>query len=278
MRLRLWAFTALLVLLFSGCSKTNGEQLVFFYDKDFGQVAEFTPTLFLGEDKPLFKELSSVAAESGYALKPVAIDVLEEDYISLFQSRLPQDKKQLVITSFLYSVPEVQELLAGYKVAVVGAAIDIPLDKLRIIGNGLRVIEDEGRLVSSVGKKITFIALKSDFQQLITDAFMQGTGNTATKYDVELNARSVILPLSDNTTVASYGQYFKSYASPQNRTGAIRVINYPAAPEYVDPYMKKKVEAYICYDFGTSFKSAILELASGRGERKSFYSFDLIRR
>ena len=41
---------------------------------------------------------------------------------------------------------------------------------------------------------------------------------------------------------------------------------------------KKKVDAFICYDFATSFKSAILELASGKGEKKSFYSFDLIRR
>ena len=42
--------------------------------------------------------------------------------------------------------------------------------------------------------------------------------------------------------------------------------------------MKKKVEAYICYDFATSFKSAIIEIASGQGEKKSLYSFDLIRR
>ena len=278
MRLRLWAFTVLLILLISGCSKTKGDSLVFFYDKEFGQVAEFTPALFLGEDKPLFKELSAVAAESGYALRPVQIDVVDDNYLTEFQRRLPQNEKQVLITSFLYNIPEVQELLSGYKVAVLGATMDIPLDKLRIIGNGFRVIEDEARLVASVGRKITFIALKSGFQQLITDSFKAGVGTDIDVYEVELNALSIILPMSDNIIVASYGPYFKSFSTVQSRQSAIRLLNYPATSEYVDANMKKKVESFICYDFGTSFKSAILELASGRGERKSFYSFDLIRR
>ncbi len=277
MRRPFWAFTVFLLLLFSGCANNKGEKLVFFYDNEFGQMAELTPMLFLGEDKPLFKELSQVCLESGYALNPVSVDVLEENFIVSFQKKLPKNKKQLVITSFLYSNSEIQELLAGYQVAVVGATLDIPLDKLRIIGNGFRLIEDEGRLLAASGNKIRFVALKSSFQQLITDAFTKGAGTSVQVFETGLNAKSLIMPLSDSTIAASYGPSFKSFSSPSVRSKGICVINYPGSPEYVDPNMKKKVESFICYDFGTSFKSAILELASGRGE-KSFYSFDLVRR
>ena len=277
MRRLLWAFTALLILLLSGCSP-KGDKLVFFYDRDFGQVAEYTPALFLGEEKPFFKEISRFALESGYALESVPVDILEEDYINTFQSSLSNSKSQVMITSFLYSVPEIQSLLADYKVAVVGAALDVPLDKLKIIGNGFRVIEEEGRLLVSTGRKIRLVALKSGFQQLIKEAFLEGAGADTKVFEAELKAPSIIMPLSDDLIVASFGPCFKSFSSPQSRTGAIRVINYPGAPEYVDQNMKKKVEAYICYDFATSFKSAILELTSGKSEKKSFYSFDLIRR
>ena len=257
---------------------------MFFYDKEFGQVAEFTPSLFLGDDKPFFKEIGSVALESGYALKPVSVDVLGADYQAIIQKQLLKSGKQVIITSFLYSIPEVQTLLDSYQVAVVGAALDINLDKLRIIGNGFNVIEDEGRLLASAGKKINFVSLKSGFQQLITDAFLEGAGSDVHVLEAELNAATlksidlVSLIHMDSMIVASYGPCFKSFSSPQSRAGAIRVLNYPSTPEYADPYMKKRVEAFVCYDFGTSFKSAILELASRKGEKKSFYSFDLIRR
>ena len=277
MRFRFWIISVLLVLFLSGCPIDKGEKLVFFFDRDFGQVAEFSPDLFSGNAEPLFPMLSNIAKESGYSLKPVPVDILAEDYISSLQSRLPKQKK-VMITSFLYNVPEIQELLSGYQAAVVGAAMDIPMDKLRIIGNGLRVIEDEGRMLAATGQKINFIALKSGFQQRITDAFLEGTGPNVQVFTAELNANSLIMPLSDNTIVASYGRCFKSFTSSWTMKGRIRVVNYPGSPDYVDPFMKKRVEAYICYDFATSFKSAILELASGRGEKKSFYSFDLIRR
>ena len=276
MRLRLWSFTAILILFLSGCSE-KGNQLVFFYDRDFGQVAEYTPALFLGEDKPFFKEVSMVALESGYTLEPVSVDILDENYLNSFRNKLPAPGNQVVITSFLYSVPEIAELLAGHQTAVVGAALDIPLDKLKIIGNGFRVIGEEGRMLASAGVKINFVALKSGFQQLIKEAFSEGAGSIVKVFEAELDDQNIILPLSTDLIVASYGPCFKSFSSPQNRTGAIRVLNYPAKPEYVDPYMKKRVEAFICYDFAASFKSAIIELASSKGEKKSFYSFDLIR-
>ena len=277
MRFRFWVISILLILFLSGCSTDKGEKLVFFYDRDFGKVAEFSPDLFSGNTEPLFSMLSNVAKESGYSLSFVPVDVLEVNYISVIQGRLPKQKK-VMITSLLYTVPEIQELLTGYQVAVVGAAMDIPMDKLRIIGNGFRVIEDEGRMLSATGQKINFIALKSGFQQLITNAFIEAVGPNVQVFSAELNAGSLIIPLSDNMIVASYGKCFKSLTASRAMTGRIRVINYPGSPDYVDPYMKKRVEAYICYDFATSFKSAILELASGRGEKKSFYSFDLIRR
>ena len=277
MRFRFWGISILLILFLSGCSTDKGEKLVFFYDRDFGKVAEFSPDFFSGNTEHLFPMLSNVAKESGYSLSFVPVDILEENYISILQGRLPKQKK-VMITSFLYTVPEIQELLTGYQTAVVGAAIDIPMDKLRIIGNGFRVIEDEGRMLSATGQKINFVALKSGFQQRITDAFLGVAGPNVQVFTAELNAGSLIMPLSDNMIVASYGKCFKSFTSSRAMTGRIRVINYPGSPDYVDPYMKKRVEAYICYDFATSFKSAILELASDRGEKKSFYSFDLIRR
>ena len=256
----------------------KGEKLVFFYDRDFGQMAELAPDIFSGHTAPLFPELSAVAAESGYSLKLVPVDILEEDYIGVFQSRLPKKNKQVMITSFLYNVQEIKELLEGYQTAVVGAALDVDLDSLKIIGNGFSLIEDEGRLLASTGQKINFIALKSSFQNRISQAFKDGAGENVKVFEAELEASSIIFPLSDDLIVASYGKCFKSFSSPHSRTSKIRVLNYPGSPAYVDPNMKKKVDAYICYDFATSFKSAILELASGRGEKKSFYSFDLIRR
>ena len=277
MRFRFWVISILLILFLSGCSTDKGEKLVFFYDRDFGKVAEFSPDLFSGNTDSLFSMLSNVAKESGYSLSFVPVDILEENYISSLQGRLPKQKK-VMITSFLYTVPEIQELLTGFQTVVVGAAMDIPMDKLRIIGNGFRVIEDEGRMLSATGQKINFVALKSGFQQRITDAFLEGAGSNVQVFTAELNAGSLIMPLSDNMIVASYGKCFKSFTSSRTMTSRIRVVNYPGSPDYVDPYMKKRVEAYICYDFATSFKSAILELASGSGEKKSFYSFDLIRR
>ena len=277
MRFRFWIIAALIVLFFSGCPFNDGDKLVFFYDLDFGQMAEFAPDIFSDHKEPLFPELSKVAKESGYALKYVPVDILQEDYISAFQSRLPQNK-QVIITSFLYNIPEIQELLAGYQVAVVGAAVDIPMDKLRIIGNGFRVLEDEGRMLTAAGQKINFIALKSSFQQKISDAFLAGAGTDVKVFDADLNASSIIIPLTIDMIVASYGKCFKSLSSSKSLAGRIRVVNYPGSPEYVDANLKKRVDAFICYDFSTSFKSAILELASGRGEKKSFYSFDLVRR
>lgn len=278
MRFRSWIIAALAVLLFSGCPLDKGEKLVFFYDRDFGQLAEFAPDIFSDSAGPLFPELSNTAKESGYALTHVSVDILEEDYISAFQSRLPKHSKQVVITSFLYNVPEIKELLAGYQAAVVGAAMDVDLEALRIIGNGFRVIEEEGRMLSATGQKINFIALKSSFQQQILQAFKDGAGDSPKVFEAALNATSVVMPISDNVLVASYGPYFKNLSTSRVMTGKIRVLNYPGSPEYVDANTKKRVDAFICYDFATSFKSAILELASGRGEKKSFYSFDLVRR
>ena len=278
MRFRSWIIAVLIVFLFSGCSFDKGEKLVFFYDHDFGQMAEFAPDIFSGHTEPLFPELSTVAEESGYSLKFVPVDIMEENYISSFQRRLPKQHKQVMITSFLYGIPEVKELLAGYQSAVVGSALDVDLESLRIIGNGFRVLEEVGRMLSANGQKIKFIALNSSFQQLITDAFLEGAGANVQVFRADLNAGSIIIPLSDDLIVASYGKCFKSFSAPQSMTRKIRVLNYPASPSYVDFNMRKKIEAFICYDFATSFKSAILELASDRGEKKSFYSFDLIRR
>lgn len=285
MRLTFRIITILLILLFSGCSNSDGKKLVFFYDKEFGQVAELAPAVLSEEDKPVFKNLADIALESGYALKPVSLDIIEKDYLSFLQSKLPQHDKQIVITSFLYTVPAIQELLDDYQVAVVGASIDIPVNKLKVIGNGFNLIEDEGKMLAAAGKNNILIALKSDFQKRIADAFLGGSGSmTGTVIEAELNASMlkaldlVKLNQTGSMVVASYGPCFKSFSSPQNQTGSIRVLNYPAKPEYADPYLKKKVEAFICYDFTSSFKSAILELASESGEKKSFYSFDLIRR
>ena len=278
MRFRSWIIAILIVLILSGCSYNKGEELVFFYDHDFGQMAELVPDILSGHAEPLFPELSAISEESGYSLKPVPVDILEEDYISTFQDKLPKNSKQVMITSFLYSVPEIKELLAGYQTAVVGAALDVDMDALKIIGNGFRMIEDEGRLLASAGQKINIIALKSSFQQQIFQAFKAGAGENLKVFEVELNASGVIMPITDNMVVASYGKYFKNLAGSMVIKGKIRVLNYPGSPDYVDANIKKKVDAFICYDFATSFKSAILELASGKGEKKSFYSFDLIRR
>ena len=278
MRFRSWIIAILIVLILSGCSFNKGEELVFFLDHDFGQMAELVPDIFSGHAEPLFPELSSVAEESGYSLKPVPVDILKEDYISTFQNNLPKHNKQVVMTSFLYSVSEIRELLADYQVAVVGASLDVDLDALRIIGNGFRMIEDEGRLLASAGQKINIIALKSGFQQQIFQAFKAGAGENLKVFEVELNASGVIMPITDNLVVASYGKYFKNLAGSMVIKGKIRVLNYPGSPDYVDANIKKKVDSFICYDFATSFKSAILELRASRGEKKSFYSFDLIRR
>ncbi len=285
MRFRFWTLLAILLLLFSGCDQKKGKSLVFFHDPDFAQMAQFAPALFSGEDKPLFRELSDVASESGYTLENVSIDILEESFINSFQQHLPQKGMPVVITSFLYSVPELQELLTGYQVAVVGAVMDIALDKLDIIGNGFELLEDEGKLLAASGQKLSFIAIKSDFQQLITQAFKAGAGDNIVVYEAELNAKTlkigdlIALLQTDSLIVASYGPYFKSISSPTAKTGHIRIVNYPGSPDLVDPYMKKRVDAYICYDFLSSFKSAVLKLSDSRnGEKKSFYSFDLIRR
>ena len=87
MRRLLWAFTALLALLLAGCSE-NGDKLVFFYDRDFGQVAEYTPALFLGEEKPFFKEISGIALESGYAFRKRIISMLSGADLTIPGSRL----------------------------------------------------------------------------------------------------------------------------------------------------------------------------------------------
>ena len=278
MRFRSWIIAVLIVLSFSGCSLKKGETLVFFYDSDFGQMAELVPDIFSGHTGPLFPELSAVAEESGYSLKLVPVDILKENYISTFQNKLPRHNKQVVITSFLYSVPEIKEHLAGYQAAVVGASMDVDLDALKIIGNGFRMIEDEGRLLAAVGKKINFVSLKGGFQQQIFQAFKKGAGNLLNVFEVEPDAASVMMPISFDLVVVSYGKFFKNLSSSMIIKDKIRVLNYPGSPDYVDANIKKKLDAFICYDFATSFKSAILELASGKGEKKSFYSFDLIRR
>lgn len=278
MRFRSWIIAVLIVLSFSGCSLKKGETLVFFYDLDFGQMAELVPDIFSGHTEPLFPELSAVAEESGYSLKLVPVDILKENYISIFQNKLPKHNRQVVITSFLYSVPEIKEQLAGYQAAVVGASMDVDLDALKIIGNGFRMIEDEGRLLAAVGKKINFVSLKGGFQQQIFQAFKKGAGNLLNVFEVEPDAASVMMPISFDLVVVSYGKFFKNLSSSMIIKDKIRVLNYPGSPDYVDANIKKKVDAFICYDFATSFKSAILELASGKGEKKSFYSFDLIRR
>ena len=256
----------------------KGEELVFFHDQEFSQMAEFAPSLFSGEENPLFKELSNIAKESGYALKPVVVDIQQEDFINTFRQKLPKPGNKVVITSFLYNVPELQDLLSECQTAVVGAAMDIPVDRLRIIGNGFNLLSDEGRLLAVTGKKIYFIALKSDFQQRILQAFKDGAGSNVVVYEAGLNDKNIYVPATEDYVVASYGQFFKSFAAPKIRSGIIRVINYPGSPEYADPYMKKRVESFICYDFIGSFKSAILELSSRNNEKKSFYSFDLVRR
>lgn len=277
MRFRYWITLALVVLFFSSCG-SSGKELVFFYDQDFGQMAEFAPDIFSDNKEPLFPWLSKTAEESGYALKLIPVDILQENYTAVLQNKLPKNSKQIIVTSFLYNVPEIRSLIPTYQAAVVGATLDIDLDGLNIIGNGFSLLQDEGRTIAAIGKKINFIALKSGFQQRITQAFSEGAGDLVSLFEAELDANSIVMPQSDNLIVASYGKCFKSFSSPQHRTGTIRVVNFPSSPEYVDPYMKKRVEAYICYDFATSFKSAILELASGRSGGKNFYSFDLVRR
>jgi hypothetical protein len=256
----------------------KGETLVFFYDLDFGQMAELVPDIFSGHTEPLFPELSAVAEESGYSLKLVPVDILKENYISAFQNKLPKHNRQVVITSFLYSVPEIKEQLAGYQTAVVGASMDVDLAALEIIGNGFRMIENEGRLLAAAGQKINFVSLKSGFQQQIFQAFKKGAGDIINVFEVEPDAVSVMMPISFNLVVVSYGKFFNNLSTSMIIKDKIRVLNYPGSPNYVDANIKKKVDAFICYDFVTSFKSAILELASGKGEKKSFYSFDLIRR
>ncbi len=278
MRFRSWIIAVLIVLSFSGCSLKKGETLVFFYDLDFGQMAELVPDIFSGHTEPLFPELSAVAEESGYSLKLVPVDILKENYISTFQNKLPKHNRQVVITSFLYSVPEIKEQLAGYQTAVVGASMDVDLAALEIIGNGFRMIENEGRLLAAAGQKINFVSLKSDFQQQIFQAFKKGAGDIINVFEVEPDAVSVMMPISFNLVVVSYGKFFNNLSTSMIIKDKIRVLNYPGSPNYVDANIKKKVDAFICYDFATSFKSAILELASGKGEKKSFYSFDLIRR
>lgn len=278
MRFRSWIIAVLIVLSFSGCSLKKGETLVFFYDLDFGQMAELVPDIFSGHTGPLFPELSAVAEESGYSLKLVPVDILKENYISTFQNKLPKHNRQVVITSFLYSVPEIKEQLAGYQTAVVGASMDVDLAALEIIGNGFRMIENEGRLLAAAGQKINFVSLKSDFQQQIFQAFKKGAGDIINVFEVEPDAASVMMPISFNLVVVSYGKFFNNLSTSMIIKDKIRVLNYPGSPDYVDANIKKKVDAFICYDFATSFKSAILELASGKGEKKSFYSFDLIRR
>lgn len=278
MRFRSWIIAVLIVLSFSGCSLKKGETLVFFYDLDFGQMAELVPDIFSGHTEPLFPELSAVAEESGYSLKLVPVDILKENYISTFQNKLPKHNRQVVITSFLYSVPEIKEQLAGYQTAVVGASMDVDLAALEIIGNGFRMIENEGRLLAAAGQKINFVSLKSGFQQQIFQAFKKGAGDIINVFEVEPDAASVMMPISFNLVVVSYGKFFNNLSTSIIIKDKIRVLNYPGSPNYVDANIKKKVDAFICYDFATSFKSAILELASGKGEKKSFYSFDLIRR
>ncbi len=278
MRFRSWIIAVLIVLSFSGCSLKKGETLVFFYDLDFGQMAELVPDIFSGHTEPLFPELSAVAEESGYSLKLVPVDILKENYISAFQNKLPKHNRQVVITSFLYSVPEIKEQLAGYQTAVVGASMDVDLAALEIIGNGFRMIENEGRLLAAAGQKINFVSLKSGFQQQIFQAFKKGAGDIINVFEVEPDAVSVMMPISFNLVVVSYGKFFNNLSTSMIIKDKIRVLNYPGSPNYVDANIKKKVDAFICYDFTTAFKSAILELASGKGEKKSFYSFDLIRR
>ncbi len=278
MRFRSWIIAVLIVLSFSGCSLKKGETLVFFYDLDFGQMAELVPDIFSGHTEPLFPELFAAAEESGYSLKLVPVDILKENYISTFQNKLPKHNRQVVITSFLYSVPEIKEQLAGYQTAVVGASMDVDLAALEIIGNGFRMIENEGRLLAAAGQKINFVSLKSGFQQQIFQAFKKGAGDIINVFEVEPDAVSVMMPISFNLVVVSYGKFFNNLSTSMIIKDKIRVLNYPGSPNYVDANIKKKVDAFICYDFTTSFKSAILELASGKGEKKSFYSFDLIRR
>ena len=278
MRFRSWIIAVLIVLSFSGCSLKKGETLVFFYDLDFGQMAELVPDIFSGHTEPLFPELSAAAEESGYSLKLVPVDILKENYISTFQNKLPKHNRQVVITSFLYSVPEIKEQLAGYQTAVVGASMDVDLAALEIIGNGFRMIENEGRLLAAAGQKINFVSLKSGFQQQIFQAFKKGAGDIINVFEVEPDAASVMMPISFNLVVVSYGKFFNNLSTSMIIKDKIRVLNYPGSPNYVDTNIKKKVDAFICYDFTTSFKSAILKFASGKGEKKSFYSFDLIRR
>lgn len=278
MRFRSWIIAVLIVLSFSGCSLKKGETLVFFYDLDFGQMAELVPDIFSGHTEPLFPELSAAAEESGYSLKLVPVDILKENYISTFQNKLPKHNRQVVITSFLYSVPEIKEHLAGYQTAVVGASMDVDLAALEIIGNGFRMIENEGRLLAAAGQKINFVSLKSGFQQQIFQAFKKGAGDIINVFEVEPDAASVMMPISFNLVVVSYGKFFNNLSTSMIIKDKIRVLNYPGSPNYVDTNIKKKVDAFICYDFTTSFKSAILKFASGKGEKKSFYSFDLIRR
>lgn len=278
MRLRLWALAALLLLLFSGCNGDNGKTLVFFYDQEFGKMAEFAPDMFSGHTEPLFTELSNAAKESDFSFKPVSVDILQEDYISAFRERLPQPGSKVIITSFLYNVPELQELLDSFQTAVVGSALDIPIDKLRIIGNGFSLLTDEGRMLSSTGQKIRFVAMKSGFQERIVQAFLDGAGPNVEVLETELNANSFIVPISDSLIVFSYGPYFKSFLASRTRKEPIRVVNYPGYPQYADQNLQKRADAFICYDFLSSFKSSLFELSSDKAEKKSFYSFDLVRR
>ena len=161
---------------------------------------------------------------------------------------------------------------------------DIPLDNLSVTGGGFELLKEEGRTLASLSKNLALISLANGFQRLIAQSFLDGAGDKEVFHlEIETNAQDIrqidLFQLSrqDMVIVASFGPYFKSVSSPKTRTGTIHVVNYPSAPDFSDPYMRKRVESFICYDFATSFKSAILEL-SDKGEKKSFYSFDLIRR
>lgn len=284
MRIRFWTVSLLLALILSGCGNPGGQPLVFFCDQDFCQVAEYAPAVFSDHEEPLFPELSAVAAESGFALKKVSINVSEENYLQSFQKKLPSTGSPLIITSFLYTLPEVQNLLDSYQVAVVGAALDIPLDNLSVAGGGFELLREEGRTLASLSKNLALISLANGFQRLIAQSFLDGAGDKEVFHlEIETNAQDIrqidLFQLSrqDMVIVTSFGPYFKSVSSPKTRTGTIHVVNYPSAPDFSDPYMRKRVESFICYDFATSFKSAILEL-SDKGEKKSFYAFDLVRR
>lgn len=275
----------LLSIVLAGCAgkKADAGAIPFFYDSNFEHIAKFSPLLFTGdENTQLFPELDRIAGESGVSLNAIAINDMEEGFISKIQAALPSDAaKPVIIISHLYAYADVVSLLAGRNVLVVGPTLDIDVDAVDIVGNGFDLIREEGKSLSSFSNIITYIMPDNKFQQCIKDAFIEGTGDKAIAiYPVnmesqELSSQALTSVYNINgLVIAAYGRYFKQISSPKARSGMLRVINYPGRPELMDQTAQKKTEKVLFYDFTGAFKKALENI----GKKGVVYSFELIRR